>query len=300
MSDVIDIPRTRPLGADSVSTLAYGCWRFAGTPLRDAQAKLAAAEDAGINLVDTAAIYGMGETAFGEAEERLGDVFAADPVLRDRLVVVTKAGIEPPTPYDSRPERLIASAEASLRRLKTDRIDVFLVHRPDLLVAHADVAGALDRLVTAGKVRAVGVSNYTPDQTRALAAHLRVPLAATQPEFSARCLDPITDGTLDLAQELSIAPMAWSPLAGGKLATGDGDQTVGRIVAAIDDVAARTGAARDAIALAWVLAHPACPIALVGSQNPDRIRRAAEAYDVPLTRRDWYAILEASRGERMP
>ncbi|MGB0497799.1 MAG: aldo/keto reductase [Rubricella sp.] len=300
MPDALPIARTTRLGPFEVDRLGYGCWRFAGTPLADARAKVGAAIDAGMTLLDTAPIYGFGETAFGEAEERLGDLFAAEKGLRERVVLVTKGGIHPPAPYDSRKETLIASAEASLERLRTDVIDLFLIHRPDLLAAHEEVAGALDHLVESGKVRAVGVSNYTVAQARALQAHLSIPLAATQPEFSALHTAPLHDGVLDHAQEAAMAVMAWSPLAGGRLARGGDDARTARVIEVLDRIAEEQGAQRDHVALAWVLAHPARPIALVGSQSPERIRASARAFDVRLTRRDWYEILEASLGEAMP
>jgi predicted oxidoreductase len=301
MTDILPLARTTPLGPFTVGRLGYGCWRFAGTPVAEARAKVEAARAAGMTLLDTAAIYGYGETGFGEAEERLGDLFAADTALRDQVVLVTKGGIHPPVPYDSRRENLVASAEASLKRLKTEVIDLFLVHRPDFLASHEEVGSALSELVQSGKVRSVGVSNYTVAQTRALQAHLDVPLVATQPEMSALCVDTLYDGTLDLAQELGLRPMAWSPLAGGALATGRGEHPrLAAVVAELDRIASEQGVARDAVAMAWVLAHPSQPIALIGSQSPERIKASAAAYDVQLTRRDWYAVLEASIGEAMP
>ncbi|MFS4438320.1 aldo/keto reductase [Paracoccaceae bacterium GXU_MW_L88] len=302
MSDIIPISQTVSLGPFEVGRLGYGCWRFAGTPVESAREKIAAAQEwPGKLLLDTAPIYGFGETGFGEAEERLGDLFAADKGLRDEVVLVTKAGIEPPAPYDSRKERLIQSAEASLRRLKTDVLDVFLIHRPDLLVSHEEVAEALTTLRDAGKVREVGVSNFTTAQTRALAAKLPFPMAATQPEFSALATDEMENGTLDLAQELNLRPMAWSPLAGGMLATGQGDHpALSRVLKVIDDIAEELGSPRDAVALAFVLAHPSEPLALVGSQTPARIAASAAALETGLTRRQWYRIYEAKRGAPMP
>ena len=293
--------RTITVGPLTVSRLGYGCWRFSGSSVAEAQAKVEAALAAGITLLDTAPIYGFGEEGFGDAEARLGDLFAAQPGLRDQLTLVTKAGIHPPVPYDSSYANLMSSAEASLQRLKTDVIDLFLIHRPDFLASHAEVGRALSELVASGKVRAVGVSNYTPAMTRALQAHCDVPLVATQPEFSALHPAPLYDGTLDLAQELGLMTMAWSPLGGGALATGQGDHPrLGAVVAALDRIAAEQDTRRDAVALAWVLAHPAHTVALIGSQSPERIRASAAAYDVTMSRADWYAILEASLGERMP
>ncbi|MBB5515044.1 putative oxidoreductase [Rubricella aquisinus] len=285
------------IGALEVNRLGYGCWRFAGSSLRDAAAKVGAALDAGMTLFDTAPIYGFGAEGFGDAEARLGDVFAADPALRGQVTLVTKAGITPPMPYDSRAAHLLDSCEASLRRLRTDVIDLFLIHRPDFLTHPAQVADGLTRLRAAGKVREVGVSNYTPAQARALQAHLDFPLAATQPEFSAAHTVPLYDGTLDHAMEAGMAVMAWSPLAGGALATGQGDPA---LTAKLAEVAQAHESRPDLVALAWVLMHPSLPIALIGSQNPARITASADVWSLNLSRAEWYAILEASLGERMP
>lgn len=291
------LTQTCKIGGLEVNRLGYGCWRFAGSSLRDAQAKVGAALDAGMTLLDTAPIYGFGAEGFGDAEARLGDVFAADKTLRNQVTLVTKAGITPPMPYDSSADHLIESAEASLHRLKTDVIDLFLIHRPDVLTHPAEVAHGLTALRDAGKVREVGVSNYTVAQIRALQAHLDFPLAATQPEFSAAHVAPLDDGTLDLAMEVDLALMAWSPLAGGALATGQGDPA---LTAKLNEVADAHGTRPDLVALAWVLMHPSAPIALIGSQTPARIRASADVWSVDLTRGQWYAILEASLGRRMP
>ncbi len=304
MTPSLDLSRRRKLGSFEVGRLAYGCWRFAGTAVEDARAKLEAALEIGASLIDTADIYGYGETGFGEAEERLGDLFAATPGLREKVTLVTKGGITPPAPYNSGKEYLISAAEASLTRLKTDVIDIYLIHRPDLLSAPEEVADALATLRAEGKIREAGVSNYTVAQTRALQSFIDFPLAAMQPEISALTLDALFDGTLDLALECGLTPMAWSPLAGGALATGranGGDEArLVRIVEALDAIAAENETGRDAVGLAWLLAHPAGIIPIVGSQNPERIRAASAAFDVKITRRQWYGVLEASLGAPMP
>ncbi|MCP4316934.1 MAG: aldo/keto reductase [Hyphomicrobiales bacterium] len=279
--------------------LSYGCWRFPGTPQSDIARKIDAAIEIGANLIDTAAVYGR-----GEAETMLGALIGERPSLRDDIVLVTKGGITPPVPYNSAKAHLVESCDASLERLKCDRIDVFLVHRPDYLTGHAEVADALDTLVKSGKARAVGVSNYTLEQTRALQHFLDVPLVATQPEISALRIDTLFDGTLDHAHAAQLLPMAWSPLAGGSLVTGKDPKGAGdrfnNLISALDRVAAENDATRDCVALAWLMAHPAGIVPIVGTQSPERIRAAAGAFEIKMNRRDWYDILEASLGERMP
>lgn len=285
--------------------LALGLWRFTGTDTGAGRSLIDAALDAGMNLFDTAAVYGLdwGGRAFGEVEERLGAQFAADASLRRRVLLSTKCGITPGVPYDSSPHAIIESCEASLRRLKTDVIDLFFIHRPDMLAHPAEQARALDTLRRDGKIREVGVSNYTVAQTRALMAHLPFALAATQPEFSALALEPLDDGTLDLCLEHNLTPLAWSPLAGGRLgdgATASAGSREGRVQGTLDRLAQRLATSRSVTALAFVLNHPARPIALVGTQQPERIRAASRAPAVFLSRTEWYEILAASRGEPLP
>jgi predicted oxidoreductase len=301
----LDIPREREFAGGRIGRLSYGCWRFPGTSQDAVAEKIDAALEIGANLVDTAAIYGLGGAGFGNAEAMLGKLLGPQPTLRDRLVLVTKGGITPPLPYNSSRDHLLSSCEASLKRLQTDRVDVFLVHRPDYLAGHEEVAGALDELVQSGKARAVGVSNYSLEQTRALQHFLDMPLVVTQPELSTWVTDALVDGTLDHAQASRILPMAWSPLAGGALATGTApvgsdDERFGNLIAVLDRVASENETTRDCIALAWLLAHPAGVVPIIGTQSPDRIRSAAGAFNVKMSRRDWYAILEASLGQRMP
>jgi predicted oxidoreductase len=292
----------RPLGKSglSVSPLAWGMWRFAGDDLQASCAKVDAALEAGITLFDTADIYGPdnGEP-FGAAEALLGRVFAEDRSLRDRMVLASKGGIVIGAPYDSSPAYLASAIDASLARLGVERIDLWQIHRPDMLTHPQEVARALEGAHAAGKIGAIGVSNFTVAQTRALAAFLTVPLASTQPEFSALALAPIEDGTLDMAMEQDLAVLAWSPLGQGRVGTPSDERSM-RVAAVLDTVAADFGVSRTAAAYSWIMAHPARPIPIVGTQQPDRIREAADAYNVRWTRARWYEVLVASRGERLP
>ena len=291
------------LGATDVlvSRLAWGMWRFQGDDLAQARALVDAAFDAGINLFDTADIYGFnGRDGFGDAEILLGRLFSADPGLRRKMVLASKGGIVPGVPYDSSADYLVAACEASLRRLGTDYLDLFQVHRPDVLTHPAEVAQALETLVTSGKVRTVGVSNHTTSQTAALVAHLHIPLASIQPEFSPLVIEPLVDGTLDLAVQHGISVLAWSPLAGGRLGEPGDDERAQRVCAELDAQAKRCGVSRSAATYAWVMAHPAGVIPIVGSQRASRIREAAAAYQVKWTRADWYRVLAASRGIALP
>jgi len=294
-----------PLGQTGLRSfpLAYGCWRFAGTDVRTARAKVEAALETGINLFDHADIYG----GAGAAEELFGHVLAEVPHLRDAMLLATKGGIVPGVPYDSSRAHILRAVEGSLRRLHVDVIDLYQIHRPDLLGHPEEVAAALAVLRDQGKIREVGVSNYTTAQFAALQRFLPFPIATQQPELSAWCLDPIRNGGLDQCMAAHVTPLAWSPLAGGRLGlsvAAAADQADGaRLVAllnCLDEIARREAASRTAVALAFLLAHPAGIIPILGTQQPARIRDSAAALRVALTRADWYAILAAAEGKPLP
>jgi predicted oxidoreductase len=301
-------PETRiPLGKSGleVAPLAWGMWRLAGAAESSPRARVEAALEIGCTLFDTADVYGYHQgSGFGEAERILGAVFREAPALREQMVLATKAGIAPPTPYNSSAQYLIEACGASLKRLGVERIDLLQIHRPDLLAHPAEVAQAFERLRQAGKIRAAGVSNYSAAQFEALRQYLPFELATVQNEFSALAIEPLTDGTMDAAMRWGTAVLAWSPLGQGRLAArageATGDARTDAVIAALDVVALRSGTARAAVAYAWIMAHPARPIPLIGSQNLARIREARGAYAVHMTREEWYRILVAARRARMP
>ena len=302
----------------SSSRLGYGCWRLAPagdvkTNLEIARTAILAAVDAGFTLFDHADIY-----CHTRAESAFGEVLREHPKLRKKLLVATKCGIrfadEPPGAphrYDFSAEHIIRSCEQSLRRLHVEEIDLYQLHRPDWLMDATEVAIAFTSLHKSGKVREFGVSNFSPSQVgmiqRELQQKLEQPLAANQVEISLANLTAFTDGTLDQCQALSLTPLAWSPLAGGLLGDGGKDllpsqrgYRVEGVVAALDVMAAERNVTRTALALAWLLKHPTKIIPLVGSVNPDRIRAAAKADEIELSREDWYRLLAAARGEPLP
>jgi predicted oxidoreductase len=218
------------------------------------------------------------------------------------MVLATKGGILPPLPYDSSDRYLREACEASLRRLGVDSVDLYQIHRPDLFTHPAALAATLAALRDEGKIRAVGVSNFTVAQYDALAAHLPFPIATSQPQFSAAHLEPVRDGTFDRLMRDDVVPLAWSPLAGGRLAPGaeaDGDIRP-ELLALLDRLAEREGVDRTAIAMAFVLAHPSRPVALVGTQNLERLAESTAALSVHLDRNDCYDIIEAAEGVPLP
>ena len=291
---------SRSIAGREVGAIAFGCWRLTDADAGRCADLVETAVDLGLNLVDNADVYGLdwGGRGFGTCEETLGDVLRRRPGLRERIVLATKGGIVPGVPYVSSAAYLTEACEASLRRLGVDVIDLYQIHRPDPFTHPAEVADALMRLVDRGVVKVVGVSNHTVAQTRALQAHLGVRLATTQPELSALALDSLRDGTLDLCTETGMVPLAWSPLAGGRVATGDGVRP--ELIAVLDSIASAHGESRAAVAVAFVLAHPSAPVAIVGSQNPQRLADLARATTLTLTRADVYRIIEASDGRPLP
>jgi len=251
----------RSLGPDlSVGPIAYGQWRYTNDDLATAQGLIEAALDAGMNLIDTADVYGFdwGGTGFGTVEALLGRVLAAAPHLRDRMVLATKGGIMPPTPYDSSDAYLRSAVDASLERLNVDVIDLYQIHRPDMFAHPAQVAETLASLRASGKIREVGISNHTVDQYEALAAHLPFPMVSTQPEFSVLQLTPMRDGTFDKAMRDGVTPLAWSPLGGGRLFNEpdviDANAPNPDLIELLDSIAGREGVDRAAVAVAFVLA----------------------------------------------
>lgn len=229
----------------------------------------------------------------------LGEVLRADPSLRQRITLVTKGGITPPTPYDQSRAYMDSALEASLTRLGTDTIDLYLIHRPDILTHPQELADFLDGAIASGKVRAIGVSNFTVHQIDTLSQFLTSPLSATQPESSPLRIDALDNGEMDQAMRLNLTPMAWSPLGGGRLMRPESerDRAVAR---ALGDVADEAGVSRAVAAYSWLMAHPARIIPIIGSQTAERIAETAQAQTMHWTRDQWYAVFAAARGAPLP
>jgi predicted oxidoreductase len=288
------------------SRMVYGTWRLLATQptAQEINRRLNVCLELGITTVDTAEIYGK-----YEVEKALGAALALSPGLRDKLEIVTKAGIYVPCAYhperrtahyNATGARLVKSLDKSLRWLGTDRIDLFLVHRPDWLTRADDTAGGLNQLLSNGKIRAAGVSNCSASQFDLLNACMRQPLATNQIEFHLLHMEPLTDGTLHQCERLGVLPMAWSPLAGGRLFDPE-SPAAQRLAAAAAGMAGRTGGASlEQLAYAWLLAHPSRPLPVIGSNKIERIRSAAQAESIELEREDWYALWEAAQGRKVP
>ncbi len=309
------------LGVSSLSSsrLAYGCWRLAGTwdptkvtpeAVLNGRKAVIAAYESGYTLFDTADIYCDGRT-----EQILGDVLGEVSGMREKILIATKCGIrfpgapKPNSPhrYDFSAEHIVRSCEGSLRRMGIETIDIYQLHRPDYLADPQEVAGAFTKLKQSGKVRHFGVSNFRPTLLTALQRACPMPLIVHQVEISLAKLDCFSDGTLDQCLAEKITPLAWSPLARGLLVDPRKGVTpekeayqTERVLQALDSVAKARGSSRSAVALAWLLKHPSDIIPIVGSANPANIREAARAANMELSREEWYTLLNAARGERLP
>lgn len=289
------------------SRIAFGTWRLLDHPESTPDAilgKLRACLDAGITTIDTAEIYGG-----YRVEEVLGEALRKDPGVAGRVEIITKCGIYVPSGfhpnrrvahYNASAERIVKSAEKSLRHLGVEALDLLLIHRPDWMAPAEDTAAGLNRLLRDGKIRSAGVSNYSATQFRTLQAFLEKPLVTNQVEFSPFCVDPVENGIFDQCQELGIRPMAWSPTGGGRLFD-PADPVAARVRESLESIAPHyDGAGIDRLCFAWILTHPAGAMGITGSNRIDRILSAAKADAIRLSRQDWYAVLEAARGHRIP
>ena len=291
------------LGAIRLSRIVYGMWRIgddADTSPAHVQAKIESCLAQGIDSFDQADIYG-GYTA----EAILGGALRAAPGLRDQMTIVTKCGIVAPVGrhaaarvkhYDTSAAHIRASLEASLRDLNTDHVDLLLIHRPDPFMDHEETGAALDALVAEGKTRAVGVSNFRPWDFSLLQSAMETPLATNQIELSLACHDAFVNGDLAFLQENAIAPMAWSPLAGGALLD---NPALGALRARLLAMAADLGVDWSAVATAWLLAHPAQIVPVLGTNTLGRIATIADALRVPMDRQTWFELYTLALGREV-
>lgn len=290
-----------------VSSLAFGLWRLAadpdGTSPAQVRRKINACLAAGITTFDHADIYGL-----YTCEGLFGRALAEEPALRDRMEIITKCGINAVCDnrpgvniahYDATAAAIERCVERSLRELHTDRIDVLLIHRPDWLTSAEETARGLQRVIASGKVRHVGVSNYNVHQYALLGRFLGRAPVTNQIEISLLHMDAIWDGTLDQCQAAGVHPMAWSPLGGGRISTGDQPESV-RTREALRRIGAEYGATAEQMAHAWVAALPCRPQVVIGTNKPERIAEAAASAAIRLERQHWYELWSAAQGRRVP
>jgi len=284
----------------SLSRIVYGMWRLGDvedTSPAHVQAKIAACLEQGITTMDQADIYGG-----YMAEEIMGA--ALTPAIKDQIEVVTKCDILIPAGrysdvggkfYDTSRAHILASVDHSLRLMGIDKIDVLLIHRPDPLMDHHETGAALDEVVASGKVRSVGVSNFKLHDWTLLQSAMKNKLVTNQIEMSLTANDAFTNGDLAYLQERGVAPMAWSPLGGGTLMTETTPLTT-----IMDEVANANSVDRAAVATAWLLAHPANIMPVMGTNNINRIKGFSNALDVKMDRPTWFKLYEAALGHEVP
>ena len=286
----------------SLSRIVYGMWRLgddADTSPAHVQAKIESCLAQGITTMDQAAIYG----GF-MAEEIFGGALRAAPALKDRIEIVTKCDIIAPVGrhetarvkhYDTGRAHITQSVEASLRLMGIETIDLLLIHRPDPLMDHHETGATLDDLVASGKVRSVGVSNFRPWDWELLQSAMTTRLATNQIEISVLAHQPFTNGDIAFLQRHGIPPMAWSPLAGGALFAPENKA----IHESLEVIAARHDSDVTSLVVAWLMAHPARIMPVMGTNSLDRIARFGAAADIGIDRETWYEIYTIVLGDEV-
>lgn len=287
----------------SLSRLIYGMWRLsddADTSAAHVQDKIERCLAQGITTMDQADIYGG-----YEAEAVFGTALKAAPHLRAQIEIVTKCDIVAPIGrhsgarlkhYDTSPAHIQQSVEDSLQLMGIEQIDLLLIHRPDPFMNHHETGAVLDELVASGKVRAVGVSNFKPHDWTLLQSAMQSRLVTNQIELSVLTNQAFSNGDVAFLQERGVAPMAWSPLAGGALLTGNHPE----LTTILKTKAAAAGVDMAAVAIAWLLAHPARIMPILGTNNPNRISQIADALKVEIDRQNWFEIYQAANGSEVP
>lgn len=286
----------------SFSRIVYGMWRLGDdkdTSVTHVQAKIEACLAQGITTMDQADIYGG-----YAAEEVLGNALKSAPALKDQIEIVTKCDIVAPMGrysdarvkyYDTSRSHILASVDHSLRLMNIDKIDTLLIHRPDPMMNHHETGAALDEVVASGKVRSVGVSNFKLHDWTLLQSAMKTPLVTNQIELSLTAHHGFTNGDVAYLQERNVPIMAWSPLGGGTLMTGKG-----AMQDALGKVAAENGVDNSAVAVAWLLAHPANIAPVMGTNNINRIKALSDALKVQMDRETWFALYTAALGAEVP
>lgn len=301
-------------GPQNVSAIIQGCMRMPALSREDAAKVIRTAYDCGINFFDHATCYGHE----GEAEKRFAEAFPLTGLKRDEIIIQSKCGICPERQeFDWTKEHILQSVDDSLRRLQVEYLDTLLLHRPDLLFDPEEVAEAFDALEQAGKVRFFGVSNLMPMQTELLKKYVKQPLVINQVQLSleqSQLIDQALymnnkttelsvsrDGSaLDYCRLHDMTVQAWSPLQYGMFGgTFIDNPKFPELNQALFEIAARENASKAAVAIAWILRHPAKMQAIIGTMNPEHIRDICAACDVTISHHDWYALYLAS-GKFLP
>lgn len=298
----ISLSQTGP----SFSRIVHGVWRLRewNYSSQELLQLINSCVDLGITTFDNADIYGN-----YTCEQLFGDAIKLEHGIRNKIQIVTKCGIRLKSEnrpenkikyYDTSKSHIVNSVENSLAMMNTDYIDLLLIHRPDFLMNADETAEAFNLLNKEGKVLHLGVSNFLPHQFDLLASRLDFPLATNQIEVSVANLEMFENGVVDHMQKLRIAPMVWSPFAGGRLLS-ENSGRMDKIRNTLQNIASEfENVSIDVIALAWLLNHPVNFIPILGTGNLDRIKNAIRAEEIKLTPEQWYMIWTASKGEEVP
>lgn len=292
------------------SNMVMGCMRIAQLSNKEAATLIRTAMNEGINFFDHADIYGK-----GESEVRFSEAIEMNDNMREKMILQSKCGIRPGF-YDSSKEHILTSVDNILKRLKTSYLDVLLLHRPDALIEPEEVAAAFDQLVSAGKVKYVGVSNYNPMQIELLQKYVSQRLIVNQLQLSVVHTPMIDSGmavnmhidqavnregsVLDYCRIHDMTVQAWSPFQKGFI---EGpffeDKKYAQVIDVIDRIAATYGVTRTAVAVGWITRHPAHIQVILGTTKPERIIEGCKGAELPLTREEWYEIYRAA-GNMVP
>ncbi len=301
-------------GPQNASAIILGCMRMPALSVDEAAAMIRTADELGINFYDNATCYGVN----GEAETRFGDAFRQAGIRREDVFIQSKCGIlSDRGEFNWTKENILSSVDDSLRRMKIDYLDALLLHRPDLLYEPEEVAAAFDELEKSGKVRYFGVSNVPPMLLMVLKKYVRQPLVFNQLQFSleqSQLLDQTLyvnnlttersidrdNGTLDYCRLHDMTVQAWSPLQHGffKGCFVD-DPAFPELNRVLGEIGETYGVPKTAVAIAWILRHPARMQAIAGTMNPVHLRDICEATKVTLTHNEWYRLYLAS-GKYLP
>lgn len=286
----------------SLSQLVYGVWRWDEKTQseKDISTLIDTCLSLGIDSFDHADIYNdyANEAFFGK-------LLKDNPSKRHQIKIITKCGIQllsqkkPLTKvkhYDYSKDHITSSVEQSLTNLNTDYIDLLLLHRPSPLLNADVVAQTLSSLVLSGKVKHIGVSNFTPAQFQLLQSRLDIPLITNQIELNFNQLQPLIDGSIDFLYERKIKPMIWSPLGGGSIFE-HGKVALNK---QFELLGAKYQVGADVLSLAWLLKHPAQLIPVIGTVKTERIISVVKACSIDLELQEWFQLYEAAMGNEVP
>lgn len=283
------------LKGPELSRIVAGAWRWNNVSPKTVEQLIETSLEVGITSFDNADIYGD----YGN-EKLVGDVIRKNPGIRKNIQLISKCGIkllsahQPKTwikHYDTTKEHILNSVDNSLKNLRTEYLDLLLIHRPDPLMDPEEISEAFGLLKQNGKVLHFGVSNFTSSQFEMLQSYLSFPLVTNQVEVSLSKTDALFDGTLDTLIRYKTCPMAWSPLGGGRLMSGG---------SALWSKKEKYNATETQLSLAWLLKHPSKMFPIIGTSQPERIVESAKAINIDLERQDWFEMLKVATGNDVP